>query len=266
MYIVPRLVICHLMLSSPPLSEQLYAEKAAAERDADKRDMQRRLVEKLTAAIDKVEAAVKQGGDLTEAKQASHGADGYGWLGSGLSHCGRDPAQIVSESRVSDAMLFAAEYLQAYLCDCYPLSATVAFTIPLQSSRSLTELCVFQLLLSEASDPPAEWLDGHCSLTVVVVCISVVAVGGQRPPGGVAGRSTGTLGHRQLYIRRPPQTLGGRVPRRYGGTQCKALSGGTHSCPEELSICEPMWRVNTLVSLFLKRRLPDVCCCFYSSL
>ena len=123
--------------------------------------MQRRLVEKLTAAIDKVEATVKQGGDLAEAKQVSHGADGYGWLGSGLCHCGRVPAQIVSESGVSDAMLFAAEYLQADLCDCYPLSGTVAFTIRLQSSRSLTELCVFQLLLSEASDPPAEWLNGQ---------------------------------------------------------------------------------------------------------
>ena len=59
--------------TSPPsvCPVQVYAEKAAGERDADKRDMQRRLVDRLTAAMDKVEATVKQGGDLTEAKQVS---------------------------------------------------------------------------------------------------------------------------------------------------------------------------------------------------
>ena len=36
--------------------------------------MQRRLVDKLTAAVDQVETTVKQGGDLSEAKQVSRRA------------------------------------------------------------------------------------------------------------------------------------------------------------------------------------------------
>ncbi|KAF0301106.1 Cysteine--tRNA ligase, cytoplasmic [Amphibalanus amphitrite] len=68
---------------------KVYAEKAAAERDADKRDMQRRLVDRLTAAIDKVEAAVKQGGDLAEARQLllSEASDPLAeWLDRRLGH------------------------------------------------------------------------------------------------------------------------------------------------------------------------------------
>ena len=70
-YLVQHPPGARLLFRPRPSLVQLYAEKAAAERDADKRDMQRRLVDKLTAAIDKVESAVKQGGDLTEAKQVS---------------------------------------------------------------------------------------------------------------------------------------------------------------------------------------------------
>ncbi|XP_037087925.1 cysteine--tRNA ligase, cytoplasmic-like isoform X1 [Pollicipes pollicipes] len=59
------------MVDDCALALQKYSKKAAAEKDADKRDMQRRLVDRLSAAIDKVEAMVKEGGDanLSQAKQ-----------------------------------------------------------------------------------------------------------------------------------------------------------------------------------------------------
>lgn len=78
-----------MMLDDCSEALKLYAEKAAAERDADKRDMQRRLVDRLTAAIDKVETSVKQGDDLSEAKQLllSEASDVLAeWLDRRLGH------------------------------------------------------------------------------------------------------------------------------------------------------------------------------------